>query len=209
MSDARVCFVVTELLGLVRNGGIATATTHAALVFAKQGYDVELFYCGHEPDMEPHWAQRYAAEGVSVRWLDRSQYAHPPFLADSYRLYHQLRDGVYDAVVFQDWQGLGYCSMVAKSAGLAFGRTRLIHICHGPNEWLREANRRLAVDGHELVHGSHGTPQRGAGRRRCRPEPAPRRVDGRRRVEPAGRSADHPVLHRGPHRRRRREPAGA
>jgi glycosyltransferase involved in cell wall biosynthesis len=150
MSGSRVCFVVTELLGLVRNGGIATATTHAALVLRKQGYDVDLFYCGTYEQMEDEWAERYRRAGVTVRWLDRTQMAHPPFVADSYRLYHQLKNSAYDAIVFQDWQGLGYCSMVAKREGLAFASTRLIHICHGPNEWLREANRQLLVDGHEL-----------------------------------------------------------
>jgi O-antigen biosynthesis protein len=153
MSDPRACFVVTELLGTVRNGGIATATTHAALVLAQHGYDVELLYCGHEREMEPHWADRYARAGVSLRWLDRSRFVHPPFVADSYRAYEQLRDGGFDTIVFQDWQGLGYCSMVAKWTGQAFDRTRLVHICHGPDAWLREANRRLAHDGHELASG--------------------------------------------------------
>jgi len=150
MPESRVCFVVTELLGLVRNGGIATATTHAALVLRQQGYDVELFYCGLQDAMEPEWAARYVNAGITVRWLDRGQAVHPPFIADSYRLYHQLKERSYDVVVFQDWQGLGYCSTIAKREGLAFAATRLVHICHGPDEWLREANRQLAVEGMQL-----------------------------------------------------------
>jgi len=150
VAESRVCFVVTELLGLVRNGGIATATTHAALVLAKEGYDVELFYCGFQEQMEPEWITRYRDGGIEVRWLDRTQMAHPPFLADSFRLYHQLKHLTYDVIVFQDWQGLGYCSMAAKKQGLAFDATRLIHICHGPDEWLREANRQLDFDGMQL-----------------------------------------------------------
>jgi glycosyltransferase involved in cell wall biosynthesis len=150
MAESRVCFAVTELLGLVRNGGIATATTHAAQVLSEHGYQVDLFYCGLQEELEAEWAERYRRAGVTVRWLDRSQMVHPPFIADSYRLYQRLKQLSYDAVVFQDWQGLGYCSVVAKRQGLAFDRTRLIHICHGPNEWLREANRQLMLDGHEL-----------------------------------------------------------
>jgi glycogen synthase len=128
MAESRVCFAVTELLGLVRNGGIATATTHAAQVLSQQGYQVDLFYCGLQDELEGEWAERYRRAGVTVRWLDRSQMVHPPFIADSYRLYQQLKQLSYDAVVFQDWQGLGYCSVVAKRQGLAFDRTRLIHI---------------------------------------------------------------------------------
>lgn len=151
MGESRVCFVVTELLGLVRNGGIATVTTHAGLVLNDAGYDVTLFYCGHEPVMEPEWEQRYDEAGVTVRWLDRSQGAHPPFLADSFRLYQELKDSGFDAIVFQDWQGLGYSSVTAKQTGLAFAVTRLIHICHGPDQWLRLANRQLMLDGVQLT----------------------------------------------------------
>ena len=151
MAESRICFVVSELLGIVRNGGIATATTYAGLVMADAGYDVTLFYCGEELDMEREWADRYDRAGVTVRWLERAQAANPKYVADSFRVYRQLKDSQYDAIVFQDWRGLGYCSMVAKGAGLAFAATRLIHACHGPDEWLREANSQLMLDGQGLT----------------------------------------------------------
>jgi glycosyltransferase involved in cell wall biosynthesis len=150
MAEPRVCFVVTELLGIIPNGGIATATVHTALVLAQQGYRVDLFYCGVQDEMQLEWVDRYERAELRVRRLDRSQTAHPPFVADSYRLYQQLKHDAYDTIVFQDWQGLGYCSMVAKREGLAFTTTRLVHICHGPTNWLRQANSQLAVEGHEL-----------------------------------------------------------
>jgi glycosyltransferase involved in cell wall biosynthesis len=101
--------------------------------------------------VERRWSERYRAAGVHIRRLDRSMDATPSYVADSYRLYHLLRGLRHDVVMFQDWQGLGFCSMVAKHCGLAFDATRLLHICHGPYDWLREANRQLAVDGAELA----------------------------------------------------------
>ena len=150
MARTSVCFVVTEILGSVKNGGIATATTHAALVLAQRGFDVEILYCGFEPELERVWSERYDDAGIRVRWLDRSLHAGPPMAADSYRLYHQLRASRPDIVVTQDWQGLAYCTVLARRAGELPG-TRLVHICHGPTPWLQQANRRLDTDATSLA----------------------------------------------------------
>lgn len=150
MPRTSVCFAVTEVLGTAPFGGIATATTHAALVLAGAGYDVELFYCGSDAGMEPAWARRYADAGIHIRRLDRSTPVGPSPVADSYRLYLQLRDHAADVVVFQDWMGLGFCSMQAKRAG-ELASSRLVHIVHGPSDWLREANLEQRLDGHDLV----------------------------------------------------------
>ncbi len=143
--NRRVGLVVTELLGLVKTGGIATATTHMAIVLARAGYDVECLYCGWTDEMDRDWAPLYREAGVQIRWLDRSHNVAPAAVADSYRLYHQLKDDEFDVLVFQDWQGLGFFSATAKRAGLAFANTRLVHIVHGPVDWLDEANRSVEV----------------------------------------------------------------
>ena len=139
----KMALVVTEILGLVHNGGIATATTFLSFVLADEGYDVTIVYCGTNDVMDPAWARRYDEHGVHIVRLDRALPVARPLLADGYRLYHQLRSSNYGAVVFQDWQGLGFFSMVAKKSGLAFEETLLVHICHGPTPWLAEANRTL------------------------------------------------------------------
>ncbi len=146
MSRGRVGLVVTELLGLVKTGGIATATTHMAIVLSRAGYEVDCYYCGWAEAMDPEWAPLYRDAGVRIHWLDRQHAVSPATQADSYRLYEQLRGEELDTIVFQDWQGLAYFSALARSAGLAFARTRLVHIVHGPVDWLDEANRSLEVD---------------------------------------------------------------
>ena len=150
MTGASVCFVVTELLGTAPFGGIATATTHDALVLAKVGYDVEILYCGHDPGMTPEWERRYGDAGIRIRRLNRSTPVGPQMAADSYRVYEQLRVHPPAVIIFQDWGGLGFCSMQAKRSG-EFRQSRLVHICHGPGDWLREANRRQEVDATDLA----------------------------------------------------------
>ncbi len=141
VESTSVCFVVTEILGTVRNGGIATAITHMSLLLSKLGYRTEVLYCGWQSEVEAVWAKRYREAGVTVRLLDRSEEVAPDYVADTWRVYRELAGAQHDIVIFQDWQGLGAVSGLAKHVGLAFGATRLIHHVHGPTEWLLEANR--------------------------------------------------------------------
>ena len=78
----RICFVVTELLGLERNGGIGTAISHMALVLARHGHLVDMLHCGHRHDVEEPWATRYAAAGINIRILDRSIEVRPERRSD-------------------------------------------------------------------------------------------------------------------------------
>ena len=142
---------MTELLGLERNAGIGTAITHMSLVLAKQGHLIDVLHCGHRREVEEPWATRYEAAGVNIRLLDRSIEVQPERVAMSWSAYNMLKHDDYDAIVFQDWLGVGAVSMLAKQAGTAFTSTTLIHHVHGPTEWLLEANRSVELDSVEAV----------------------------------------------------------
>lgn len=147
-SPGHFCLVVTELLGHRGAGGIATATSYTAELLAQAGHRVTLFDASPEEEvLSAEWQARYRRNHITVERLDRTERVAPPFVADSYRTYHQLkgRDDL-DVIVFQDWRGLGYCSMSAKRSGLAFAGTRLVHIVHGPMAWLWEANETVTLD---------------------------------------------------------------
>lgn len=145
--SGRYCLVVTELLGHRTAGGIATATTFLAELLAAAGHQVTLFDAsGDLEELSAEWRARYRAKNIVVERLDRRQTVSPPYIADSYRTYHQLKGRDFDVIVFQDWRGLGYCSASAKRSGLAFGATRLVHIVHGPTPWLWEANQTVTID---------------------------------------------------------------
>ena len=150
MGSRRVCFVVSDLLGLVTNSGIGTATSYASLVLAREGYDVTLVHTRDGAGLEASWADRYRSAGVGVEAVAAAIVA-PGHLSATYRTYHHLKDGGFDAIVFQDWLALGWASMQAKQAGLAFPRTQLIHIAHGPEAWLHEANLQVALGVEDLA----------------------------------------------------------
>lgn len=145
MGKRSVCFVVSDLLGLLTNSGIGTATSYYALVLASEGYDVTLLHTRHATPLDQAWAERYRAAGVALE-VAAPMIVAPGHLAPSYRVYEHLKGRRFDTIVFQDWLALGWASIQAKHVGLAFERTQLVHICHGPDAWLHEANLQVALD---------------------------------------------------------------
>ena len=150
MGSRRVCFVVSDLLGLVTNSGIGTATSYASLVLAAAGHEVTLVHAREGVSLVPSWAERYRGAGVEVEAVPPAIIA-PGHLSSTYRIYEHLKERDFDAIVFQDWLALGWASMQAKHCGLAFERTHLVHICHGREAWLHEANLQVAVDVEDLA----------------------------------------------------------
>ena len=150
----RICFVTGELLGAHKNGGIGTATTHLALFLAGAGHQVDVIYTGAPwIDYTSPWIRRCAAAGVAVTHFDaRSGEIYPAWLRETCVIYDHLRGLEADVILFQDWEGPAFSSIVAKQAGLAFAATSLVVIAHGPTAWLLDANRALARDQRSLVH---------------------------------------------------------
>ena len=155
MGSRRICFVVSDLLGLVTNSGIGTATSFTSIVLAGAGHDVTLAHTRDTTALAPAWAERYRSAGVAVEAVPGMIVA-PGHLSVSYRVYEHLKDRDFDTIVFQDWLAMGWASMQAKRAGLAFARTQLVHICHGPDAWLHEANLQTAVDVEDLALAEAG-----------------------------------------------------
>lgn len=150
MTGQRVCFVVSDLLGLVTNSGIGTATSFTSLVLASAGHHVTLAHTRDGVVLDPSWAERYRSAGVAVEEVPAMIVA-PVHLSATYRAYEHLKDRDFDTIVFQDWLALGWASMQAKHAGLAFPRTQLIHISHGPDAWLHQANLQVSLDIEDLA----------------------------------------------------------
>ena len=150
----RICFVTGELLGAHKNGGIGTATTHLALFLAGAGHQVSVVYTGAPwIDHTSAWIRRCAAAGIAITHFDaRSGEVYPLWLRETCVIYDHLRGLEADVILFQDWEGPAFSSIVAKQAGLAFAATSLVVIAHGPTAWLLDANRALARDQRSLAH---------------------------------------------------------
>src|SRR5215203_4012193 len=72
-SRLRVAIVTEEIIGPVRNGGIASTYYHLAKGLAAQGHEVHvLFLKGPvvQDETPEFWVQRYAEFGVTLHYLD-------------------------------------------------------------------------------------------------------------------------------------------
>jgi O-antigen biosynthesis protein len=146
VNPRHVTFAVTEALGLHPNGGIATATTYLAAALAHVGHRVDIVYAGWDDQVDDRWAAFYRRHGIEIHHIGRRDPVSPWWLADGYRTLTMLDRLAPDVAVVQDWQGLGGLAVTARRAGLALQKTAIVHFCHGPTAWLREANGKLDVD---------------------------------------------------------------
>jgi GT2 family glycosyltransferase len=62
----------------------------------------------------------------------------PAYLRSTIGLFRHLRAQRFDAILFQDHEGLGYASIIAKQGGLAFAETALAVVAFGSSRWRRE-----------------------------------------------------------------------
>lgn len=142
----KIAFVASELLGAYKNGGIGTATSHIACFCARSGFAVTVIYTGLGSIDHAHpWLKRLRDAGVAIVHLRTAGIeVYPEWLRESTVVFDYLRRETFDLVLFQDWEGVGFASVVARRAGLAFPNTRLGVFAHGPTEWLLDANRTAA-----------------------------------------------------------------
>ena len=150
----KICLVASELLGAHKNGGIGTATSNLAYLYAELGYQVDVLYVGEgRIDYSHPWTKRLQQVGVTVTHLDIHQkLVFPAYLREATALFDYLRNTSYGLIIFQDWRGGAFSCVQARNAGLAFPITRLAVIAHGPTAWLLDANRTVARSQETLAH---------------------------------------------------------
>lgn len=70
----------------------------------------------------------------------------PGYMRSTAALFRHLRARHFDAILFQDQGGLGFASIIAKQAALAFTETVLGVVACGPSRWRRECDGRFPAD---------------------------------------------------------------
>lgn len=112
----RICLVASEILGAYKNGGIGTATTHLALLLARRGYAIHIVYTGVAPiDYKNAWIKRCEVAGIKFTNLEtRHHEIYPIWLRESCVVFNYLRTTEHDVILFQDWEGLAFSSVIAK-----------------------------------------------------------------------------------------------
>jgi glycosyltransferase involved in cell wall biosynthesis len=144
-SRLRVAIVTEEIIGPVRNGGIASTYYHLAKGLAAQGHEVHvLFLKGRvvQDETPEHWVERYAEFGVTLHYLDLSDISVWGASASWQRryagAYDWLRDQEpFDVVHTSEWRGGLVYALMAKRLGLAFRDTLFLVKTSSPHIWNR------------------------------------------------------------------------
>ena len=196
----RTALVTEELSHGVGSGGIGGAFHELALLLARAGHHVDVFYAPANPAQADAAGLHgyYAGKGIGLHPVPIGDYAwntgSPE--ARSYAVFRHLRslaDG-YDAIHFHDYKGLAHFCLQAKRQGIAFPAATFIVGVHGPTRWALEAN------GHLFSHEGQlkiDFMERASHRRRRRagqPQPLHARLAQAQRLGHAGGRADagHP-----------------
>ena len=145
----RTALVTEELAHGIGSGGIGGAYHELALLLARAGHTVDVFYAPANPAQPDAAALHdyYAGKGIGLHpvpvgdwvWNTGSPEAR------SYAVFCHLRglaEG-YDAIHFHDYKGLAHFCLAAKRQGIAFPSTTFIVGVHGPTRWALEANGHL------------------------------------------------------------------
>lgn len=141
----RITIVTAEILGPVKNGGIATALTGLSEALAEAGHSVTVLFVDlagtmQQEDRQDRWADLYAERGIRLAFLNPDAYKDRSPLALSFQVAAWLAGERADIVHFHDWIGLGHEAVRAMRMGQGFVDTLLVVGAHGPSAWAAEGN---------------------------------------------------------------------
>jgi glycosyltransferase involved in cell wall biosynthesis len=149
----------------MRNGGIGTYNWLMAHLLAGQGWKVHVLYCGHvrRKDDLLDMRRRLAEAGIGWSYLgdfDEPESSKVPGIQDIIQVYlservrHALeevhREHHFDLIEFAEWGALGFRSVQARRAGLAFDDVLMAVRLHSSSQWMREGNRHWLADPAEI-----------------------------------------------------------
>ena len=124
----RVLIATEEIVGPVRNGGIASTYYHLARGLAAEGHSVTVCYLkGRQVENETpeHWIAHYAEFGIDFVPLPEPSEpvagASAQWQARWLSFYHWLKaNDHFDVVHSSEWRGGAFYALQAKRLGLAF-----------------------------------------------------------------------------------------
>ncbi len=141
-----IAIVTPDIRGPVRNGGVGTAYAALAEMLAAEGHRVTILFANRWTDEDTkfhHHQKRFWGKGIRLVSLPepKVRLVGPDPARLSYAVYLYLKENRFDIVHFPDLFGLGYFSLLAKKQGIAFSKTLLTVMLHGPSSWHKEGNR--------------------------------------------------------------------
>jgi glycosyltransferase involved in cell wall biosynthesis len=141
----RVVIVTEEILGPVRNGGIASTYYHLARGLAARGHDVHvLFLKGPvvQDETPEFWVERYADVGVTLHYLGMPSVALWGAAVEWQARYAAAYEWLcgqepFDVVHTSEWRGGAVYALMAKRLGHAFHDTLFVVKTSSPHIWNR------------------------------------------------------------------------
>jgi len=141
----RVCIATEEILGPVRNGGIASTYYHLAKGLSAHGHEVHVLYLKGETvenETPEYWIEHFASFGVSLHYLVHAQETIVGPSQNWQRRYSAayrwlIKQDCFDVVHTSEWRGGLIYALMAKRLGLAFQDTLFIIKTSSPHLWNR------------------------------------------------------------------------
>ena len=154
----RICIATSELPGHNDIRNLDTAGPHLAQLLASNGHDVVVACVTDNADDEERMADiraEYADLGVAVEAIVPTDIGKTPMRrigAPTWALLDWLRARAepFDILHVADRHGLGYGPLLAKSLGVAFGKTHILLNASAPTLWTIERDCQLVSTEEDL-----------------------------------------------------------
>lgn len=139
LADKKILFITAGLKGPTSGGGIATCF-HSMLktMGEKSNREIDVIYMAHPYYAHggfDQWKSYYKTEcNVNYKVIDiNNKHYGSKEMKRSYEILQYLKEheDAYDTVVFHDFMGMAYYSLLAQKQGLALGSLRIIISAHG------------------------------------------------------------------------------
>ncbi len=155
----KICILVADFVGPIRNGGVGTAYRYLAEFLVEHGHTVTVLYTPGdycENGKIQDWIEFYRA--LDIDFVPLPDTVVPATKGPigtatraSYLTYEWLKTRNFDLIHVSEWQAVGYFSLVAKSLGLAFQNTVFCVKASSPMVWARIGGGRPLVSHREMM----------------------------------------------------------
>lgn len=146
----RVCIATEEIVGPIKNGGIATTYYHLARMLQELGHEVTVLYLKGDRVQEKttsHWIKWYQQLGIRFVPLPLepvSQRGFSTFWQQRYYAFYRWlsEQPAFDVVHTSEWRGGAMYVLGAKRLGLGFADTLFLVKASSPHIWNRHYQMR-------------------------------------------------------------------
>lgn len=151
----KIAIVTSDIMGPIKNGGVGTSC-YLLSKYLSDEHDVSVLFVSEVALNDPsfiYWKYFYQDLGVKLEAVQNPDFpldqGHE-HVARSMKVYLALEQSNYDMIIFPEMHGLGHYCIQAKKCGVAFQKTLLWVMFHGPTRWHLRFNAGLPTRFNDL-----------------------------------------------------------